>query len=422
MIRSNAVRSLALFTSLTALMAGNTLADNAKPLAGQSITVILPSPQAETLAADFEKETGIKVDLQTMSWDDIRPKLVTSLIANTAPADVTEVDWSWTGQFGAANWYEPLEDKIDKATVDDIAPAAIFRANGHLIGVPYTNDFRVMIINRKHFTDAGVSGTPKTLDELVAAAKAIKAKGTIKYPIGLPLSASEGASTAWYLLTKAFGGELFDKDLKPLFTAPESAGYKAMAFELQLLKDGLVDPGSVSLTDSQINETMFAQGTTSVMIGGEPGRLGQFADPAKSKIVGQFEAIMVPTLDGKTRSFGLPEALGIPASSTHKEAALAFVAWMTSHDYQIKNFDAGFLPTRTSALNDLNKSGKLTSGDALVGQAPSVGPLFAGGTPAWYPQFSGAVNTNLNAAAKGQITLEQAIANIAAETDKAMQQ
>lgn len=210
--------------------------------------------------------------------------------------------------------------------------------------------------------------------------------------------------------------------MKPLFVAPDSAGYKAMAMELQLLKDGLVDPASVSLKDSEINETMFAQGVTSIMIGGEPGRLGQFADATKSKIVGQFEAILVPTVDGKTRSYGLPEALGIPSSSTHKEAALAFVKWMTSHDYQIKNFDAGFLPTRTSALNDLNKSGKLPSGDALVGQAPTVGALFNGGTPPWYPQFSGAVNTNLNSAAKGQITLDQAMANIAAETAAAQKQ
>jgi multiple sugar transport system substrate-binding protein len=397
-------------------------ADSAKPFAGQSITVILPSPQSDTLAADFEKVSGVKVDLQTMTWDDIRPKLVTSLIANTAPADVTEVDWSWTGQFGAANWYMPLEDKIDQATIADMAPAAIFRANGHLIGVPYTNDFRVMIINRKQFTDAGVKGTPKTLDELVADAKAVKAKGIVQYPIGLPLSASEGASTAWYLLTKAFGGELFSKDMKPLFGTPDSAGYKAMAFELQLLKDGLVDPASVSLTDAQINETMFSQGTTSIMIGGEPGRLGQFADPTKSKIVGQFEAILVPTVDGKTRSYGLPEALGIPVASEHKDAALAFVKWMTSHDYQIKNFDAGALPTRTSALIDLNKTGKLASGDTLVAQAPTVGALFDGGTPPWYPEFSSAVNTNLNSAAKGQITLKEAMANIVAETEKAMKQ
>src|SRR3954469_20736177 len=82
--------------------------DDAKPLAGKSITVLMPSPQAATIAADFEKETGIHVDMQTLSWDDIRPKLVTALIAGPAPADVTEIDWSWTGQFKAADWYVPL--------------------------------------------------------------------------------------------------------------------------------------------------------------------------------------------------------------------------------------------------------------------------------------------------------------------------
>ena len=85
---------------------------------------------------------------------------------------------------------------------------------------------------------------PNTLEGLVSAAKAIKAKGISQYPIGLPLSATEGASTSWYLLTKAFGGDLFDKDMKPMFTTPDSAGYKAMAFELMLLKEGLVDPAS----------------------------------------------------------------------------------------------------------------------------------------------------------------------------------
>ncbi len=106
--------------------------------------------------------------------------------------------------------------------------------------MPYNNDFRVMIYNKAHLDKAGIAGAPKTPDELLAAAKAIRDKGIVAHPIGLPLSASEGASTAWYLMTKAFGGDLFDQDFKPLFVSPDSAGYKAMAFEVQALKDGLI--------------------------------------------------------------------------------------------------------------------------------------------------------------------------------------
>ena len=399
------------------------LADDAKPYAGQSITVLMPSPQASNIAGDFEKATGIHVDLQTLTWDDIRPKLVTALIAGTAPADVTEFDWSWTGQFNAADWYLPLNDSIDADTVADIKGASIFTIDGKLLGVPYTNDFRVMLINKKQFADAGITEMPKTLDELVADAKQIKAKNIVQYPIGLPLSPSEGASTSWYLLTKAFGGELFDKDFNPLFVTPDSAGYKAMAFELQLLKDGLVDPASTGLKDSQINESVFAKGLTSVMISGEPGRLGQMNDPKQSQVAGNVEAILMPTVSGKTRSYGLLEALAIPKVSQHKEAAIEFIKWFTAKPFQMENYTAnGILPTRTSALAALNDAGKLISGAVLVEESKYVEALFPQGTPTWYPQFSSAVNTAINSVAKGEIGVDQAMKNIADATKQAMAQ
>ena len=398
------------------------LADDAKPFAGQSISVLLPAPQDANMAADFEKATGIKLDLQTASWDDVSVKVSTALLAGTAPADVTEFDWSWTGQFHAAGWYVPLNDAISKDTLDDIKGSAIFDINGEVFAIPYTNDFRVMLVNTKHFADAGVAATPKTLDELVAAAKAIKAKGIVQYPVGLPLSATEGASTSWYLLTKAFGGELFDKDMNPMFIAPDSAGYKAMAFEMLLLKEGLVDPASTGLKDSEINETLFAKGLTSIMISGEPGRLGQYSDPAQSVVAGQVAAIPVATASGTTRSFGLLEGLGIPKSAANPEAAKEFIKWMTSKDYQIHNYGNGVLPTRTSALAALQQQGKLISGAALVVQAPTVEPLFPAGAPTWYPQFSLAVNTSINSAAKGEITVDQAVRRIADAVAEAKKQ
>ncbi|WP_411036519.1 ABC transporter substrate-binding protein [Shinella sp. BYT-45] len=413
---------LSLLASGALAMALPAFAEDSKPLAGASITVLMPSPQGANIAEEFEVETGIKVDLQTLSWDDIRPKLVTALVAGTAPADVTEFDWSWTGQFAAADWYLPLNDVIDAETVADIGVAKIFTVDGKLLGIPYTNDFRVMLVNKKHFADAGVTEMPKTLDDLVAAAKRIKEKGISTYPIGLPLSATEGASTSWYLLTKAFGGELFDKDFNPLFTTPDSAGYKALAFELMLLKEGLVDPASTGLKDSQINESMFSQGLTSIMISGEPGRLGQMNDPNQSKVAGEVEAILVPTESGETRSFGLPEALAIPKVSANQEAAIAFVKWFTSREFQKKNVANGFLPTRTSVLAELNSEGKLNSGDALVAQSKTVEALFPQGTPPWYPQFSSGVNTAINSAAKGEMTVEQAVESIAEAAKQAMAQ
>lgn len=397
-------------------------ADDAKPLAGQSITVLLPSGQSPNLAADFEKETGIKVDLQTLAWDDIRPKLVTGLIAGTPPADVTEFDWSWTGQFGAAGWYEDLTGKIDADTVKDIPTASIFTVGGKLLGIPYANDFRVLIANKDHLAKAGITKMPTTIDELVADAKLLKEKGISDFPLGVPLSPSEGTSTLWYLMTFAHGGELFDKDWKPLFTSPDSGGYKALQFYVDMLKAGLIDPASTGLKDSDVHQ-MFMDGRVTFDLGVGPGWVGVFEDKTKSKIAGNTRIGLVPTTSGKTVSYGLPEALGIPASSEKKEAALAFVKWMTSKAEQAKLYDEiGMLPTRTSTFEDLNKAGKVLDGDVLIEQSPTVGPLFRQGTPTWYPQFSAAVSSAINQAAKGEITIDQAVASIADEAAKAMAQ
>lgn len=276
-----------------------------------------------------------------------------------------------------------------------------------------------MLVNKKHFDDAGITEMPKTLADLMAAAKTIKEKGIAEYPVGIPLSPTEGASTTWYLLTKAFGGELFDADFNPLFTTPDSAGYKAMAYELELLNAGLVDPAATGLRDAQINDEYFAKGLTSIMISGEPGRLGQMNDPAQSQVAGQVEAILVATESGQTRSYGLLEALAVPKASPNQGAAIEFVKWFTSNAWQVENYNTGVLPTRTSALAELNEAGKLQSGDVLVEESKYVEALFPQGTPTWYPEFSTAVNTNLNSAAKGEITVDQAVANIAKAVEEA---
>ena len=185
-------------------------------LAGKSITVLLPSPQDANIAADFEKETGIHVDLQTLSWDDIRPKLVTALLAGTAPADVTEFDWSWTGQFDAAGWYLPLNDAIDADTVADIAVASIFTIDGQAPRrslhqrLPRHAGEQEAFRRCGHHHDA--DDARRTRSPTPSRSRPRASSSTRSACRSPP---TEGASTSWYLLTKAFGGDLFDKDFKP---------------------------------------------------------------------------------------------------------------------------------------------------------------------------------------------------------------
>lgn len=389
--------------------------------AADTLTVLLPpwGTLPKEMTDRFAKEAGVTLDAQTLGWDDIRTKIITSMVAGTAPADATEVDWSWVGQFGSTGWYEPLDDKIDKAVISDIPTASIFRYDGKLLAVPYSNDFRVLIYNKAHLDKAGVATAPKTPDELLAAAKAVKSAGIADYPIGLPLSATEGTSTAWYLLTKAFGGDLFDKDFNPLFTDKDSGGYKALAFEIGALKDGLIDPAATGLKDVEVQE-VFKAGKLTFDVAGWAGNLSVYSDPAKSQVANDVAAALMPSTTGKSRTFGLPEAVGIPTGAANAKAAEAFITWMAMPQNQIAAYEAlGNLPPRMSVLRALNEQGKLKQGDVLLEQAALVEPLIAQGTPGWYPQFSTAVASAINQAAKEQISVDEAIAAIAKAAEEA---
>ncbi len=408
------------------LMGAPVLADpvfaQAKPYAGQSITVLLPpwGTLPKDMTDRFTAETGIALDMQTLGWDDIRTKIVTSELAGTAPADVTEVDWSWVGQFGAAGWYMPLDGVVDAALRKDAPTDRIFTYDGKLIAMPYNNDYRILIVNAAEAKKAGIEAAPTTLDELMADAKAVKAKGVVTYPLGLPLSATEGTATAWYLLTKAYDGELFDKDFKPLFVDKGSAGYKALAFEAEAVKAGLVDPASTGLKDVDIQE-LFKNGQITYDVAGWAGNLALYNDKEKSKVAGDAVAALMPSATGQSRTFGLPGAVGIPAASTHKEAAGAFVNWLLQPENQTECYTAlGNLPTRTSVLASLDAAGKLAGGKVLIQQAALVEPLFGQGTPGWYPQFSSVAATAINQVAKGQISVDDAVKQIAAGATEAM--
>jgi multiple sugar transport system substrate-binding protein len=391
--------------------------------AADALAVLLPPwvTLPKEMTDKYTKKTGGALDVQTLGWDEIRTKIVTSMLANTPPASATEVDWSWVGQFGSAGWYDDLFGILSDELKADLPTTSIFTFDGKLVGVPYNNDYRVMIYNAAHLKSAGIASAPTTPDELLAAAKAIKEKGIAEHPIGLPLSATEGSATAWYLLTKAFGGNLFDEAFKPLFVDPASAGYKAMAFEVAALKDGLIDPAATSLKDVEIQE-LFKSGKITFDIAGWAGNLAVYSDKSKSQVAADVAAALVPNVSGKSVTIGLPGALGVPTSAKDKDTAHAFINWMLDTDTMIDSYaKLGNLPTRISVLKQLNADGKLVQGDVLIAQAASVEPLFAQGTPGWYPEFSGAVATNLNAAAKGQISVDDAVKAIAAAAEQARQ-
>ncbi len=129
--------------------------------------------------------------------------------------------------------------------------------------------------------------------------------------------------------------------------------------------------------------------------------------------------MLVPGLSGPGATFGLPEGLGVMTTSTHQDAALAFLDWWEQPDTLLAIQKAtGLLPCSTDAVKTLVDQGKLAGGDAINQELQHVAPLFPQGAPPWYGDFSTKAAALINAAASGGMSVQDALNQLAQEAQK----
>lgn len=390
-------------TSVFALTAcGGGSGEEAATDEGETITFMAPDwaiPSDEQLDA-FTEETGINVEVSEVGWDDIREKLATAETAGETVADVVEVDWSWVGEFNAAGWLEP----IDLADADDFLTLDTFTVDGKVLAVPYSNDYRIAYYNKDQFEKAGVTEAPKTYDEVLDAARKIKAAGVADYPISMSLNAEEKASTGLMWTAFQMNGKVWNDDGK----FDKDSVMDALNYYKAAIDEELVAPEDK--TSSGMEAYMrLCSGTASFLVG-PTSFVSKTQNEEESQVVGQVEAILAPgKTDVATQTMALPEALGVTASSEHKDAAKKFIEWYTSADMQKELYGTlGSLPTRNSVLTALVDDGTISNAGALADQAALIQSPFPGGVPAYYAELSSAMYNAVNKMALGQADADQA--------------
>jgi multiple sugar transport system substrate-binding protein len=392
-----------------------------KSHSGTTISVMLPpwgSFKSAELAG-FTKKTGIKVDLQTLAWDAIHDKVVTAEASGQAPADVVELDWTWVSQFGAAGWLLPLEKYIPASQMKDSVGASTFVQGGKQIGMPYSLDFRGTEVNMTMLKKAGITTPPKNWSDVIADAEAVKKKGVVQYPIGLPLKILEGTSTPWYTLIRSSGGQILTTKGQPAFEQG-GIGQAALQFIRDAYAKGLVDPGSIGLTDLQVGDN-FTAAQSAVLLATGPGGNALYRDPKKSKIAkDDLKFIHSPgQKDDQGATVGLEEGLAIPKASKNQEAAAMFISWWLQTPQEIAAYqdpDMGLMPPSKAALKQLSSSGKLANSETVLTLAQNIQPVIPGGTPTWYSKFSSAAAAVIQSVALGHTTPAAGAADLAKQT------
>jgi multiple sugar transport system substrate-binding protein len=391
---------------------------------GVTITVALAATSLPKAAlASFTKQTGIHVKWVDIDWDSLQTKISAAATAKTYFADATDVDWSRVGQLGKLGWFYPMEQFLNtKAMAPDMPQIASFTTGGHVIGIPYDASFMVTTVNKKLFGKAGITTMPTTLDQYTSDLKKLQSKGVSAHPLDIPFAAAEGLSTYWYETTGALGGTVLDHG-KPQFTSPSSPGYKAAEWMVSAIKTGLVPKGNINVTDSQGMQTLMAKGQVASIFSDYSGNVGSLYNvPSQSSVVDQVEYIPTPGASGSAANWSNPDGIGIPKQAKYPKAAAKFIQWFTSEHQQVdfagvngpsKAWPTYPLPSHLSAVKVMAEKGNLVGGNTLSAMLATSKPVFVGGAPPWYPQFSNSVYTNLHSAAVGSESVAQAIKAIA---------
>jgi len=302
---------------------------------------------------EFEKASGLKIEITQLAEDQLSDQYNVKLNAGTSEIDVMMYRPLQEGRLFAQNKY--FADLTSKAKADatwnladfQAAPIAATTYQGKVVGVPIITEREVLYYRKDLLQKAGLS-VPKTLDELEAAAKAIKAANPDVAGFVARTSKSP-AVTQFSSFLYSMGGDWVDASGKAAVNS--DAAKKAYAFYGGLIKN--YGPANVS-TDMSWPEAMaiFTQGKAAFYT--EADSLYKNAtDPAKSKVADTVGFAVFPAGPAGSKPYNIPSwALGINDASKNQANAWKFIQWATSKEQTLAQQKGGIPGARTSVWAD----------------------------------------------------------------------
>lgn len=345
--RAGAIVAGAVATALTLAGCGSGGTSSDEPQGGRtafegtSLRVLLKEgyeiDAIRKFVPDFEKATGIKVDIEVYDEPTARQKLVLDASSGTGTYDVTSASFWNLPEFVKAGWLQPLDEYIAQAKdpwlhPDDIPTGAkqAMSVDGKLYALPHTIIGGMGFYRKDVFAELGLE-PPRTTEDFLAAAEVIKEKRPDLIPFtarGAGTFASLGTDLGW---AYGYGALLFDEQNRPHADSPEMV--EAMTDFVTLMKD--YGPSDAATQDFTQAGEKFSSGKAAMMFD-TTGFGTIFEDPAESKVAGKVGYTLPTGPDGKPLQWLYNEGLAIPSGSNNKNAAWLFLQWRLSRDTTMK--------------------------------------------------------------------------------------
>ena len=342
--RTRAVgRCLAALAALAALVSAGCSAAGAGAVGGgdrTTITVgIVSNPQmqdAMALVGEFEKDhPDIRVKFVTLPENEARAKITASVATEGGEFDVVMISNYETPQWAKNGWLENLQPYADRTQgydpkdfIPSIRESLSFE--GDMYSVPFYGESSFLMYRKDLFEKAGLEMPDKPTWQQVRGF-ASKLDDPESGTAGICLRGQPGWGEVLGPLNtviNTFGGTYFDKNWNAKVDSP--ATKRAVQFYVDLVRD-YGEPGAATSGFSGC-ATNYGQGN-SAMWYDATSAAGVVEDPKESRVAGRNGYVAAPVEKTKASGWLYTWSLGMPKTSEHKDAAWAFMSWMTSKEY-----------------------------------------------------------------------------------------
>lgn len=322
-----------------------------KPYDGTTLTVLgfsaVTCSAMEEKLPEFTEETGIQVEFEQLSNDELKNKIAVSMAAGGSDVDVFYFQpFQDLGAYEANGWVEPLDEYFaDDADfdVDDFLEIPIEQGtgtDGKLYAVPVFDEHYVLYYNKDYFEEAGIEKVPETYEELIETAEKLTDPDNNRYGISMRGDGFASVLT-WITIARAYGADYF-KDGKCDITSPEAL--KAIEIYQELLKYS--PPGYLSKGWSETSDD-FAQGIAAMRIDCDT-QYTYATDPDSSLVADSVGFAVVPKGDVKASGSESGWSLAMSAGSENKGAAWEFIRWASGKEMDVYAASQGNFSARQS--------------------------------------------------------------------------
>jgi multiple sugar transport system substrate-binding protein len=348
---------------------GSSSAGTGKSIKGQTITY-WASNQGASIDQDkqvltgeiaqFKQQTGVNVDFKVIPWPDLFNNITTATTSGKGP-DVLNIGNTWSATLQATGAFMKFDDKtLNAIGGKDRFLQTSFAATGaegqEPTSVPLYGLSYGLIYNKRLVKDAGIAAPPKTWTEFVADGKKLtKDTDGDGKPDQWGFALEGGSITEnshWaFILGQQKGANLFDGDT-PKFDTPEMVSAVKQYIDF-VGADKISSPNNAAYSDGTQAIAQFSKGKTGMLVWQNNVQNNLKANGVKPS---EYAIADVPVFEGSSNPI-MTHVAGINVSifdnSQHKDAALAFVKFLTSKDQQVKlNQKFNSLPVVKEAQSD----------------------------------------------------------------------